>query len=62
MKFLGISIKDLSSGTKVTYVAFFALIVLGALYYGLTQLDEKQEKRGNKRKSPKKDSKKPKSA
>ena len=55
MKFLGISIKDLSSSTKIAYVSIFAAIVIGALYYGLSNLNEKQVKPSNKRrKSPKK--------
>jgi hypothetical protein len=39
MKLLGISIKDLSSGAKLTYVSIFAVLVIGALYYGLANLD-----------------------
>ena len=55
MKFLGISIKDLSSSTKIAYVSIFAAIVIGAIYYGLSNLNEKQVKPSNKRrKSPKK--------
>ena len=42
MKLLGISIKDLSSGAKLTYVTIFAALVIGALYYGLTHLDQKK--------------------
>lgn len=57
MKLLGFSIKDLSSGAKLTYVGIFAAIVIGALYYGLSNLDEKKEKSSNKRRSPKKDKK-----
>lgn len=57
MKLLGISIKDLSSGAKLTYVSIFAALVIGALYYGLTNLDEKTQKTTNKRRSPKKDKK-----
>lgn len=58
MKLLGISIKDLSSGAKLTYVGIFAALVIGALYYGLSQLgDQKKEKGSNKRRSPKKDKK-----
>ncbi len=55
MKLLGISIRDLSSGAKLAYVSIFAAIVIGALYYGLSNLDEKKQKTGNKRRSPKKD-------
>ena len=55
MKFLGVSIKDLPEGAKLAYVAVFALVVCGALWYGLTQLDREEEKPSNKRrKSPKK--------
>ena len=55
MKFLGLSIKDLPEGAKLAYVAIFAIVVGGALWYGLTQLDKKEEKPSNKRrKSPKK--------
>lgn len=42
MKLLGISIKDLSSGAKLTYVSIFAALVIGALYYGLSNLDQKK--------------------
>ena len=42
MKLLGISIKDLSSGAKLAYVTIFAAIVIAALYYGLSNLDEKK--------------------
>jgi len=38
MKLLGISIRDLSDGAKLTYVSIFAALVIGALYYGLSQL------------------------
>jgi uncharacterized ion transporter superfamily protein YfcC len=59
MKFLGISINDLPENAKLIYVIVFALLVGGALWYGLSQLDKKDEKQGNKRrKSPKKDAKK----
>jgi len=57
MKLLGISIKDLSSGAKLTYVIIFAALVIAALYYGLSSLDEKKQVKGNKRRSPKKDKK-----
>ena len=58
MKFLGLSIKDLPSSAKFIYVSIFAAVVIGALWYGISQLDnDKGEKQGNKRrKSPKKDS------
>lgn len=57
MKFLGISISDLPENAKLIYVIIFALLVGGALWYGLSQLDNKTEKTSNKRrKSPKKDS------
>lgn len=57
MKFLGISINDLPESAKLIYVLIFALIVCAALWYGLSQLDQKNEKQSNKRrKSPKKDS------
>jgi len=57
MKFLGLSIKDLPQSAKYIYVGIFASIVVGALWYGISQLDNKTEKQGNKRrKSPKKDS------
>jgi hypothetical protein len=39
MKLLGISIRDLSGGAKLTYVAIFAALIIGALYYGLSNLD-----------------------
>lgn len=55
MKFLGISINDLPDSAKLIYVTIFALIVVAALWYGLSQLDSKKEKTSNKRrKSPKK--------
>ena len=55
MKFLGISIKDLPSSAKLAYVAIFSAIVIGALYYGLSNVDRKPTKNSNKRrKSPKK--------
>lgn len=57
MKFLGISIKDLSPTTKLIYVGIFAAVVIGALFYGLSSLDEKPKKASNKRRSPKKDAK-----
>lgn len=57
MKFLGISIKDVPDNVKLIYVLLFALLVGGALWYGISQLDKTSEKQGNKRrKSPKKDS------
>jgi hypothetical protein len=56
MKFLGISISDLPESAKLIYVCIFAALVGGALWYGLSQLDDKKEKPSNKRrKSPKKD-------
>lgn len=56
MKFLGFSIKDLPDSAKLIYIVIFASIVGGALWYGLSQLDEKNQKPSNKRrKSPKKD-------
>jgi hypothetical protein len=56
MKFLGLSIRDLPSSAKYIYVFIFAALVIGALWYGISQLDNKTEKQGNKRrKSPKKD-------
>jgi hypothetical protein len=56
MKFLGISISDLPRSAKLIYVIIFAAIVGGALWYGISQLDDKKEKSSNKRrKSPKKD-------
>lgn len=56
MKFLGISIKDIPDNVKFIYVIIFALLVGGALWYGISQLDKTSEKQGNKRrKSPKKD-------
>jgi hypothetical protein len=59
MKFLGISIRDLPESAKLIYVLIFALVVGGALWYGISQLDQKSDKQGNKRrKSPKKDTKK----
>lgn len=60
MKFLGINIKDMSSTTKLLYVGIFAAVVIAALFYGLSNLDQKQTKQGNKRRSPKKDSPSPK--
>jgi hypothetical protein len=57
MKFLGLSIKDLPQSAKYIYISIFAALVGGALWYGISQLDNKTEKQGNKRrKSPKKDS------
>lgn len=48
---------DLPESAKLIYVVIFALVVGGALWYGLSQLDQKSDKQGNKRrKSPKKDS------
>lgn len=56
MKFLGISISDLPESAKLIYVCIFAALVGGALWYGISQLDDKKEKPSNKRrKSPKKD-------
>lgn len=56
MKFLGVSISDLPHSAKLIYVVIFAAIVGGALWYGISQLDDKKEKSSNKRrKSPKKD-------
>ncbi len=57
MKFLGISISDLPESAKLIYVCIFAALVIGALWYGLSQLDDKKEKPSNKRRktSPKKD-------
>ena len=57
MKFLGISIKDLPDSAKLAYVGIFSAIVIAALYYGLTNVDKKEEKKSNKRRSPKKDKK-----
>lgn len=55
MKFLGLSISELPDSFKLIYVAIFALLVGGTLWYGLSQLDTKSEKTSNKRrKSPKK--------
>jgi len=39
MKFLGFSIKDLSSTTKIAYVSIFAAVVIAALVYGLNNLN-----------------------
>lgn len=55
MKFLGLSIKDLPASAKLIYVGIFAALVIGALWYGLSNLGEKEKKQGNKRRSPKKD-------
>ena len=55
MKFLGISIKDLPASAKLGYVIVFALVVIGALYYGFSNLEEKPKKKSNKRRSPKKE-------
>lgn len=55
MKLLGISIKDLSDNAKLTYVVVFASLVIAALYYGISNLDKKEGKKSNKRRSPKKD-------
>lgn len=58
MKFLGLSIKDLPSSAKIGYVVIFAALVIGALYYGLSNIDDKKPaKNSNKRRSPKKDNK-----
>ena len=57
MKFFGISIRDLSGSTKLIYVVLFSAIVIAALIYGLNQVDQKQAKGSNKRRSPKKDKK-----
>jgi len=56
MKFLGVNINELPAGAKLAYVGIFAAVVIGALWYGLNQLDSgKPEKSSNKRrKSPKK--------
>lgn len=57
MKFLGFSIKDLPDSAKLIYIVIFASIIGAALWYGLSQLDQKNQKPSNKRrKSPKKDS------
>ena len=56
MKFLGISIRDVPENVKLIYILLFAILVVGALWYGISQLDKTSEKQGNKRrKSPKKD-------
>lgn len=55
MKLLGISIKDLSDNAKLTYVIVFASLVIAALYYGISNIDKKEVKKSNKRRSPKKD-------
>jgi NADH:ubiquinone oxidoreductase subunit 4 (subunit M) len=57
MKFLGISIKDIPDSAKLLYVLIFAAVVIGALYYGLSNVDQKETKKSNKRRSPKKDTK-----
>ena len=49
MKFLGLSIRDLPTSAKYIYVSIFAAIVVGALWYGISQLDNgKAEKQGNR--------------
>jgi hypothetical protein len=60
MKFLGISIKDIPDTAKLIYILIFAAIVCGALYYGLSQLDQPsgQKSSNKRRKSPKKEGKK----
>jgi hypothetical protein len=56
MKFLGLSMKDLPDGAKFVYVLVFAGAVGAALYWGFTQIDQKEKKVSNKRrKSPKKE-------
>ena len=57
MKFLGFSIKDLPAGAKLGYVIIFAALVIGALVYGFRNLEDKPQKKPNKRRSPKKDTK-----
>jgi hypothetical protein len=42
MKFLGISIKDIPESAKLLYVLIFAAVVIAALYYGLSNVDQKQ--------------------
>lgn len=55
MKFLGMSIRDLPDSAKLTYVLIFAAVVIAALYYGLSNVDQKEGKKSNKRRSPKKE-------
>jgi len=56
MKFLGVSLKDLPESAKLIYVVVFASIVIAALAYAFTRVDQKPEKSNNKRrKSPKGD-------
>lgn len=56
MKFLGLSLKSLPDSAKLVYVVVFAGIVIAALYYAFSRVDQKQGKESNKRrKSPKGD-------
>jgi hypothetical protein len=55
MKFFGIAFKEISGTSKFIYALIFISIVGAALYYGISQLDQKKEKGSNKRRrSPKK--------
>ena len=40
MKFLGISIRDIPDSAKLIYLVIFAAVVIGALWYGLSQLND----------------------
>ena len=56
MKILGITVSKLSGFTKFAYVAIFVSIVAAFLFYGFQRLDDKKDKKTNKRrKSPKKE-------
>lgn len=56
VKFMGISIKDIPDSLKAIYALIFLVIVGGALYYGISLVDQKKTKSNNKRrKSPKKE-------
>jgi hypothetical protein len=41
MKFLGLSLKDLPESAKLIYVVVFASIVIAALAYAFTRVDQK---------------------
>lgn len=56
MKFFGFSFKDVSGTVKVVYAVIFLAIFGGAVYYGLSKLDNNKKKKvkSPKKKSPKK--------
>lgn len=53
MKIFGISSKNIGTGAKLIYVAIFATIVGGLLWYGLRELSKTEQK--TKKKSSKRE-------